>query len=118
MYKQVILVRTDLKMPKGKLAAQVSHASVGCVLEALKNDKTKKNVDFWVKEGMKKSILKIKNEDELMNYKKMADECKIVNSLIRDAGRTFFKQSTITCLGIGPDKEEKIDRITGKLKLL
>ncbi|MEM2121621.1 MAG: peptidyl-tRNA hydrolase Pth2 [Candidatus Woesearchaeota archaeon] len=118
MFKQVILVRTDLKMPKGKLAAQVSHASVSCVLKALKNNKTRKNVEEWVSEGMKKSILKVKDEKELLSYQKIAQEKKIICSLITDSGRTFFKQSTITCLGIGPDREEKIDEITGHLKLL
>jgi PTH2 family peptidyl-tRNA hydrolase len=118
MYKQVILVRTDLKMPKGKLAAQVSHASVGCVINALKNKTTKKIVEEWVDEGMKKSILKVRDEKELMYYRRIAEENRLVTSLITDSGRTFFKQSTMTCLGIGPDKEKKIDEVTGKLKLL
>ena len=59
-YKQVILVRQDLKLSKGKLAAQASHASVESVLKSHKDDTTK-----WRKQGMKKSVLKVKDEKEL-----------------------------------------------------
>ena len=58
--KQVIVVRTDLKMSKGKIASQVSHASVEAVLKSNKNI-----VEIWRKEGMKKIILKVKDLDEL-----------------------------------------------------
>lgn len=112
MYKQVILVRQDLKLPKGKMAAQASHASVEAVMKS-----DEEVVEEWRQEGMKKSILKVKDEKELLEYKKKAGTAKIKNALIKDAGRTFFDKPTITCLGVGPDKEDKIDKITGKLHL-
>ncbi len=113
MYKQVIVVRNDLKMPKGKLAVQSSHASVQGVLNS--DDKI---VDEWISEGSKKSVLKVKDKDELLEIKKKAEAAKLKTALITDAGKTFFEGPTITCLAIGPDKEEKIDKITGKLKLV
>jgi len=112
MYKQVILVRQDLKLPKGKMAAQASHASVEAVL---KSDTL--IVEEWRSEGMKKSVLKVKDEKELLEFKKKAGMAKLKNALIRDAGRTFLKKPTITCLGIGPAEEDKIDKITGTLHL-
>jgi len=113
MYKQVILVRQDLKMPKGKLSAQVAHASVDGLLKSHKDDILK-----WKAEGMKKIVLKVKDKKELFEYRSKADEAGVVSSVIQDAGLTVFKKPTITCMSIGPDKEEKIDKITGKLKIL
>ncbi len=113
MYKQVILVRQDLKMPKGKLAAQVAHASVEGLLKSHKDDITK-----WRAEGMKKIVLKVSDKKELFQYKLKAEKAGLESAIIQDAGLTVFEKPTITCLVIGPDKEEKIDKITGKLKIL
>lgn len=112
-YKQVILVRKDLKMSAGKIAAQCSHASTEA---AFKSDNS--IIEAWRKDEMKKVVLRVKDDVELLNIKKLADKSKIVNALIKDAGKTQVHPGTITCLGIGPDKEEKIDKITGKLKVL
>ncbi|MEM4336878.1 MAG: peptidyl-tRNA hydrolase Pth2 [Candidatus Woesearchaeota archaeon] len=112
-YKQVILVRKDLKLPPGKLAVQAAHASVEAVLKSNKND-----VDKWVSSGMKKSVLKVKDENEIKKYYSLAKKSKLVSVIIRDAGLTVVKPGTITCVAIGPADEGKIDKITGKLKLL
>lgn len=112
-YKQVILVREDLKLPKGKLAAQCSHASVDTILKS-----DKKIVDLWKKEGGKKVILKVKDEKDLFKYKQMSEDFGLKTALITDAGRTVLEPGTITCLGIGPDLEEKIDKVSGKLKMV
>lgn len=112
-YKQVILVREDLKLPKGKLAAQSSHASVDATLKS-----DRKIVNLWKKEGGKKVILKVKDEKELVSYKELADDAGLKTALITDAGRTVLEPGTVTCLGIGPDLEEKIDKISGKLKMV
>ncbi|TKJ17052.1 aminoacyl-tRNA hydrolase [Candidatus Woesearchaeota archaeon B3_Woes] len=111
--KQVILVRKDLKLPKGKLAAQVSHASVGALLKSHKDDISK-----WRNQGMKKVILKVADEKELFKFKQLAEDNGLTAELITDAGKTVVEPGTITCLGIGPDKEEKIDKITGSLKMV
>jgi PTH2 family peptidyl-tRNA hydrolase len=111
--KQVILVRADLKMPKGKLAAQVAHGSVEAVLNS--NDKL---VQAWRKQGMKKSVLRVENLDELSSLLVAAKNEGLKVGLINDAGRTCLPEGTTTVLGIGPDSEEKIDRVTAHLKLL
>jgi peptidyl-tRNA hydrolase, PTH2 family len=113
IYKQVILVRDDLKMPKGKLAAQVAHASVEAVLRADKS--LMKN---WHNEGMRKIVLKVKDLKELRKYLQLAKDANLVNALITDAGKTVFNRPTITCLGIGPAQEIDIDAVTADLKML
>ena len=112
-FKQAILVRKDLKLPKGKLASQVAHASTESLLRSHKDDVAK-----WRSEGMKKIVLKVEDADELIKYKILAEDIGLVTALISDAGRTVVEPGTITCLGIGPDKEEKIDKVTGSLKML
>ncbi|MCX6711690.1 MAG: peptidyl-tRNA hydrolase Pth2 [Candidatus Woesearchaeota archaeon] len=111
--KQVILVRKDLKMPSGKMSAQVAHASVEATFKS-----DKKYLDEWLEEGMKKVVLKVEDEKELLKYFKLAKQNKLVAVLIKDAGKTFFKNPTNTCVAIGPDDEGKIDKVTGKLKIL
>jgi len=112
-YKQVILLRMDLKLPRGKAMSQVAHASVGALVKSHKDD-----VKKWQAEGQKKVVLKVANDKELFKYKQMAEDHGLVTALITDAGHTVVEPGTITCLGIGPDKEEKIDEITGKLKMV
>lgn len=112
-YKQVILVRTDLKLPKGKLGVQCAHASVEAALKSSRDV-----VDEWRSEGGKKVVLKVEGLEELRRYKAAAEKEKIVTALITDAGHTAIPAGTVTCLGIGPDVEEKIDRVTGQLKIL
>jgi len=112
-YKQVILVRHDLKLTKGKMAAQVSHASVEAVLKSHKDDAT-----AWREQGMKKAVLKVSDLKELHELKRKAEDAGLVTALITDAGHTHLTPGTVTCLGIGPDKAEKIDKITGHLKLI
>ncbi len=112
-YKQVILVRDDLKLPKGKLAAQCSHASVDAVMKS-----DKKIVELWKNQGGKKIVLKVKDEKELFHYKHLAEDSSLKTALITDAGHTVVEPGTITCLGIGPDEEEKIDKVSGKLKMI
>ncbi|HDH41022.1 MAG TPA: peptidyl-tRNA hydrolase [Candidatus Altiarchaeales archaeon] len=109
--KQVIVVRRDLKMSKGKLAAQVAHASV----EAAEKSKWKRE---WLNGLQKKSVLGCKDLDELLDIYESAKEQKLSVSLIRDAGRTEIPPGTITCVGLGPAPEDEIDKITGRLKLL
>ncbi|MBU2637961.1 MAG: peptidyl-tRNA hydrolase Pth2 [Nanoarchaeota archaeon] len=111
--KQAILIREDLKMDKGKLAVQAAHASVEAVLKS-----DKKLVSKWRSEGMTKAVLKVSGLKELYKYKQIAEDAGLKTALITDAAKTFFSEPTTTSLGIGPDDEEKIDEITGKLKLL
>ena len=107
-------MRKDLKMPIGKTSSQCAHAAVEAVL---KSDKRK--VNEWLnKSNGKKVVLSVENEKELLMFEKLAKKERLTTALIRDAGRTFFKKATLTCLGIGPDKENKIDKLTGSLKIV
>ena len=111
--KQVILCRMDLKIPKGKLAVQCAHASVEAVLNS-----PKERVHEWWNEGMKKVVLKVADLKELQKYQREAQKQGLKTAIITDAGKTFFDKPTITCAAIGPDEEEKIDKITRHLKIL
>ena len=111
--KQVIIVRKDLKLPKCKMAAQVAHASLEA---ALKTDR--KILDKWRAEGGKKIVLEVSDEKELKKYMALCRDGGLKTALITDAGYTVLQPGTVTCLGIGPDDDTKIDEFTGKLKML
>jgi len=111
--KQAILIRTDLKMDKGKIASQSAHASISAFLKSEEVDSR-----IWIREGMKKIVLKVASEKELKEFFKLAKKEKLPCELIMDRGLTQIKPGTITALGIGPAENKKIDKITGKLKLL
>lgn len=113
MYKQVIVIRADLKMSKGKVAIQVSHASVSALEKA-----GKAKSDVWKKEGQKKIALKVRTLEEILEIKKKAEDSGLPVAIIADAGLTELEPGTVTALGIGPDDGKKIDKITGSLPLL
>jgi len=112
MYKQAILIRKDLKLPKGKMSGQAAHASVEAVL---KSDKD--TISLWRQEGQKKIVLLVEDEKELIKYLQHAKDIGIKAVMITDAGKTVIAPGTRTALAIGPDEEDKIDCISGKLKL-
>lgn len=112
-YKQAIVVRRDLDMGKGKMAAQVAHASVGALKRCRQSA-----VDSWEDGGSKKVVLKASGEDEILQLEKTAKRGKVPCFLVRDAGRTQIEEGTVTALGIGPATDSEVDGIVGKLKLL
>jgi PTH2 family peptidyl-tRNA hydrolase len=112
-HKQVILVREDLDLPKGKLAAQAAHASVEAVLCSEEN-----MVKKWRDEGMVKIVVKVKDERAVDKYFMRSVNEGLITSIITDFGRTVVAPGTKTCVGIGPDEEDKINNITGNLPLL
>jgi peptidyl-tRNA hydrolase, PTH2 family len=114
--KQAIVVRTDLKMGKGKLAAQVAHASLAAAELAL--EKRALWYERWKEGGQAKVVLKVQSESELQELFRKAKSSNLPASLIHDRGLTQVEPGTITCIGVGPGPDEDIDRVTGKLKLL
>ncbi len=114
--KQAIVVRTDLGMGKGKIAAQVAHAAVSAYVFAETFDPML--ADKWMREGAKKVVLKVDSEKELLELFEKAKAKGLPRSLIRDAGLTQIPPGTITAIAIGPEKDEKVDAIVGHLKLL
>ena len=115
-YKLVVIVRKDLKMGTGKIAAQVGHAAVECALFA--KERNRKAFDAWYKGGQRKVVLKVDSLEELHQYLKLASSSGLHVALITDAGRTQVEPGSETCVGIGPAPESEIDRITGDLKML
>jgi PTH2 family peptidyl-tRNA hydrolase len=117
-YKQVILIRQDLKLPKGKLAAQAAHASVTATLKQLSANGDRDAVRFWNAQGMKKIAVKVADEKELYKFIQQAKDKGLVTSVITDAGKTVVAPGTVTCGAIGPDEEDAVDSIAGDIPLL
>lgn len=111
--KQVILINDSLNLPRGKLAAQVAHASVASFLAASTADQRE-----WLQCGMPKVVLSALGEQELLRYHQQAIEADLPAYLVRDAGRTVVASGTLTCIGIGPAIISTIDQITGDLRLV
>lgn len=135
--KQVILVRKDLEISPGKLAAQVAHASVSCLLSLgswdagdqssiyssrfsieLEDGPNDDAIHNWMTKSFPKITLQVKNEEQLKKYYDLAVAAGLPASFITDAGRTEFGGvPTPTTVGIGPASREAIDAITGKLRV-
>ena len=111
--KQVMIVRTDLKMGKGKIAAQCCHGAIGAYKKA-----DPKKIKKWESEAYAKVVLKVKTLEELQDLKQQADKKGVSNYLVVDAGRTQIPASSTTVLALGPDEDKILDEITGDLKLL
>ena len=111
--KQAIIIRSDLKMEKGKIAAQAAHASLGAVKKAKAAD-----VSRWESEGEKKVVLKVGSLQELKEAEENAKAASLPFFLVRDAGLTQVESGSATALGVGPAADDKVDRITRSLKLL
>jgi len=115
-YKQVIVVRSDLEMSRGKIAAQAGHAAVSSAEEA--REYHAKWWRAWLDEGQCKIAVKVGSEKELLKLEEEAKELGLPSALISDRGLTELPPDTVTCLGIGPAPSDKVDQITGKLALL
>ena len=111
--KQVIVVNSELALPKGKLAAQVAHAALAAYLETAPKVRS-----AWVSVGMPKVVLKAATEAALQDLQAKAQSAGLPAVLIQDAGRTVVPAGTVTCLGIGPATAAELEPITGHLKLL
>lgn len=113
--KQVIVMRKDLKMRRGKEMAQASHASMMFIL---KNEKLTDVQREWVGSTFAKICVTVDSEEELLEIYNKAQSENLEVHLIKDSGFTEFKGvPTLTCLAIGPDYSDKIDKVTGHLKL-
>lgn len=136
--KQIIVIRKDLKMRKGKIAAQAAHASMKVLLDRMLCQEYAKESTIWegcyvwsltvfesepmhrwLKGIFTKVVVSVDSEEELFEIKQKADAAGILCSLITDAGKTEFKGvPTNTAIAIGPEWASKLDPITGNLKLL
>ena len=115
-YKMVMVIRIDLKMSKGKMIVQACHAAVESS-EVAKRE----NREIWKKwknGSSKKVALRVESLEELLELYNNTLQLKVSCALIKDAGLTELPPGTTTALGIGPDKSEIIDKITGQLQLI
>ncbi|MFQ6105741.1 MAG: peptidyl-tRNA hydrolase Pth2 [Candidatus Hydrothermarchaeaceae archaeon] len=115
-HKQVIAVRTDLKMSQGKTCAQVAHASLSSAEMAF--EAKPEWYENWKLEGQKKVVVRVSGEKEIESLYEIALKKKVPCYIVKDAGLTELKPNTTTALGIGPAPHDIIDEITGELKLL
>jgi PTH2 family peptidyl-tRNA hydrolase len=125
MHKQVIVMRDDLNMRKGKMVAQGCHASLGALLSVAEHlDNTveiplDEHIKPWLKGSFTKVCVRITGQAELEKLVYKAKQMGIPAVLITDNGKTEFNGiPTVTCAGIGPGPVEQIDLLTGHLKLL
>lgn len=129
--KQVIVVRTDLNMPVGKVAAQVAHASMSVILNRMitndgrrtlpleDSDPHSEHIADWLDGAFTKVVVGIGSEEELLHLYNQAIESGLPCSKIVDSGRTVFDGvATLTCCAFGPSSIEQIDLITKGLRLL
>lgn len=132
--KQVNVVRKDLNMRKGKIAAQVSHGVLNVVLKTMSKQErhdlyiskgqirivdSDSILSKWFSTSYKKIVLYVNSEKELLDIYNRAVKKGIISTLVRDNGLTEFnKVKTYTCVSFQPLEDEIIDKITGKLPLL
>lgn len=114
--KMVFVVRKDLPMTKGKIAAQCGHAAIGCYEKAI--EKTPVNVLTWKSLGQKKIALQCDNLDEINRLQTRAARLGVISERVVDAGHTQVDPGSVTVLGLGPAPESIINEISGHLKLL
>ena len=135
--KMMIVMRRDLKMRKGKIAAQAGHACIDAILMALNkerrvndleitdngiilkdSDKSTTPLSDWFKYGCAKICVYVDSEEKLMNIADKAKEKGIIATVITDAGMTeFHGVPTKTCLAVEPLPAEVADELTGNLPL-
>ena len=112
--KLALVVRTDLDMGRGKIAAQVAHAAVAATLASLGGAAGHR----WLADGQPKVVLKASSAEQLEDLAGQARRAGLPVELVRDAGRTQVRAGTLTCCAIGPAEAEQIDAITARLALL
>ncbi len=115
-FKQVIVVRRDLGMGTGKIAAQVAHAAV---MGAEKAKAYKREwFEAWFQAGQAKVVVKVHGMEELIEVRKRAESLKLPVVQVQDSGLTQIPPGTTTCIAIGPAPAELVDKVTNDLKLL
>ena len=119
-FKMVCLVRTDLGMGVGKIAAQVGHSVVGAYKNLVKANNNQWNEDLakWESTGHAKIVLKVKSKEDLQDLHKKAREMGLNAYAVKDAGRTQIEAGSLTVCCVGPASSILLDKITGHLKLM
>ncbi|XP_011872557.1 PREDICTED: peptidyl-tRNA hydrolase 2, mitochondrial [Vollenhovia emeryi] len=113
-YKLILIIRTDLKMGKGKVAAQCSHAAVAAYKAVSKHPKILRS---WEESGQAKITLKVDSEAALTEIAKQAKAMGLLANVIQDAGHTQIPAGSKTVCAVGPGPARLVDQVTGHLKL-
>jgi len=130
--KMVIIVRKDLHMRAGKIAAQVAHASMKILLDRLSitqmdQDTVQLNMELstdnplypWITGQFTKVVLYVNTLDEMERIERTAQELDIFTAKIIDVGKTeFHNVPTPTCVALGPDESDILEKLTGDLQLV
>jgi PTH2 family peptidyl-tRNA hydrolase len=130
--KQIIVIRKDLNMRKGKMCAQSAHASMKVFLDRkinlepffylIKNNlfvELNEPMKLWINGNFKKIVVGVNLEKELLDLSYESIERKIPYSLVHDNGLTEFNSiETLTCGAFGPYWSEELNELTGHLRLL
>lgn len=129
--KQVIVVRKDLGMRKGKMIAQGAHASLAAILRYRRDAgeldegsgrvviETTPAMQQWLDGRFTKIAVSVDSEAELVEIYERAEAAGLPCALIRDSGKTEFGgEPTLTACAVGPAMSEQVDAVTGGLKLL
>jgi PTH2 family peptidyl-tRNA hydrolase len=112
--KLAVVVRTDLAMGRGKIAAQVAHAAVAATLGNLDGA----DLAAWLRDGQPKVVLKVPSAEHLQDVVQQAKAIGLPVELVSDAGRTQVTPGTLTCCAVGPAESHRIDAVTAGLSLL
>lgn len=115
-FKQVIVVRGDIKMSVGKTAVQVAHASLSAYIKSIKINRDW--CEKWIKQGQAKIVCVACDINELMKLIEKAKKLGIPFEVVVDRGLTEVPPGTLTCVGFGPAPSNLIDKVTGSLRLL
>jgi len=114
-YKQVIVVRAELNLSRGKWCAQAAHASVMATESARRHHRSW--YKRWLEEGQRKVVLQVASLEGLRRLKAMADRGGMPSATVEDYGLTEVAPGTVTCIGIGPAPSGLVDKVTGSLAL-
>lgn len=124
-HKQTLVLRKDLNMRKGKMVAQGAHASLRAILQLGQCHEGSfvipldERLEPWLLGRFKKICVSVNSEAELLSLHEAARAAGLIAALIQDAGLTEFGGvPTYTALAVGPDREDRVDAITGTLPLL
>lgn len=119
MLKQVIVIRKDLNMRKGKMVAQGCHACLGAVMDTINDYNTVMLFRDWYTGAQTKITVSVDSEQQLLDLYDAVKVSGLKVSMITDHGLTeFHNVPTLTALAIGPAEHDAIDVFTGKLPLL
>lgn len=119
--RMALVIRQDLQMQKGKIAAQCCHAALSC-FRLIGTDPNRKSynplmVQRWLGGGQAKITLKCPDKETMDELYAKALSLGVNATVIHDAGRTQIAAGSATVLGLGPAPKSVLDQITGELKL-